>query len=55
VFAQTAWRPGNAVVLLIRGCGRRASHLSYGDEREAPRLYVELRQGDDSHLSRGGE
>ena len=55
VFAQTAWRPGNAVVLLIRGCGRQAAHLSRGDGHGAPRLYVELRQGDGSYLSRAGE
>ena len=55
VFAQTAWRPGNAIVLLIRGCGRRVAHLSYRDGHEAPRLYVELRQDDGSYSSRGGE
>jgi hypothetical protein len=52
VFAQTAWRPGNAVVLLIRGCGRRAAHLSSTEGYGAPRLYVGLREGDGSHLSR---
>jgi hypothetical protein len=46
VFAQTGWQPGNAVVLLIRGCGKRAGHLSHSDVHGAPRLYVELRPGD---------
>ena len=46
VFAQTGWQPGNAVVLLIRGCGKRAGHLSHGDVHGVPRLYVELRPGD---------
>jgi hypothetical protein len=46
VFSQTGWRPGNAVVLLIRGCGKRAGHLSHSDVHGAPRLYVELRPGD---------
>lgn len=55
VFAQPSWRPGNAVVLLIRGCGRRAGHLSYTNGYEAPRLYVELHQGDGSHSGRGGK
>jgi hypothetical protein len=49
VFAQAAWRPGNAVVLLIRGCGRRAGHLSSSDGVAAPRLYVELRPVEGSH------
>ncbi len=48
VFAQSGWRPGNAVVLLIRGCGRRAGHLSDKSEYAAPRLYVELRQGEET-------
>ena len=42
VFAQSAWRPGNAVVLLIRGCGKRALHLASRSGYVAPRLYVEL-------------
>ena len=46
VFAQTGWQPGNAVVLLIRGCGKRAGHLSHGDVHGVPRLYVELRPAD---------
>jgi hypothetical protein len=49
VFAQAAWRPGSAVVLLIRGCGRRAGHLSHREGPGVPRLYVELHQGDGSH------
>ena len=53
VFAQSAWRPGNAVVLLIRGCGRRAGHLSSGTGNVVPRLYVELRQGEGSREARG--
>ena len=48
VFAQTAWRPGNAVVLLIRGCGKRAGHLESRSGYVTPRLYVELREGEDS-------
>ena len=48
VFAQAAWRPGNAVVLLIHGCGRRAGHLSSRNGYLAPQLYVELRQGEGS-------
>ena len=55
VFAQTAWRPGNAVVLLIRGCGRRAGHLPDRSGYGAPRLYVELHQGDGSHLGQAGQ
>ena len=46
VFAQTGWQPGNAVVLLIRGCGKRAGHLSHSDVHGVPRLYVELRPSD---------
>ena len=53
VFAQIGWRPGNAVVLLIRGCGRRAGHLSSKDELAAPRLYVELPQGEGALLASG--
>jgi hypothetical protein len=53
VFSQTGWRPGNAVVLLIRGCGKRAGHLSSKDERGAPRLYVEFRPGDGALLASG--
>ena len=53
VFAQIGWRPGNAIVLLIRGCGRRAGHLSSRDELGAPRLYVELPQGEGSLLASG--
>jgi hypothetical protein len=55
VFAQTTWRPGNSVVLLIHGCGRRAGHISHGDGQGAPRLYVELRQDEGSHSSGGGK
>jgi hypothetical protein len=51
VFAQTSWRPGNAVVLLIRGCGKRPGHQSSKDEGRAPTLYVQLRQGDGSLLA----
>lgn len=46
VLAQPQWRPGNAVVLLIRGCGRRAGHIPDRSQYQAPRLYVELRQDD---------
>ena len=53
VFSQTGWRPGNAVVLLIRGCGKRAGHLSSRDEQGAPRLYVQFRQGDGALLASG--
>jgi hypothetical protein len=54
VFAQAGWRPGNAVVLLIRGCGRPAGHLSSKAGHVTPRLYVELSQGDGSHSSAVG-
>jgi hypothetical protein len=46
VFAQNAWRPGNAVVLLIHGCGRRAGHLLSSNGYVPAHLYVELRQGE---------
>ena len=46
VFAQAAWRPGDPVVLLIRGCGKQAGHLPDRNGYEALRLYVELRQGE---------
>jgi hypothetical protein len=55
VFAQAEWRAGNAVVLLIRGCGRPAGHLSSKDGHAAPRLYVELSGDDGSHSSAGGK
>ena len=57
VFAQPTWRPGNAVVLFIRGCGKREGHRSdtVGNGYGAPRFYVELRQGDGSHLSQVGQ
>jgi hypothetical protein len=51
VFSQTGWRPGNAVVLLIHGCGKRAGHLSSKDEQGVPRLYVEFRPGDGALLA----
>jgi hypothetical protein len=44
VFAQEGWQPGNAVVLFVRGKGRRAVRAPspMGGEG-APTLYVELR------------
>ena len=46
VFAQSGWRPGNAVVLIIQGCGRKAGHLLSSTGYVPARLYVELRQGE---------
>ncbi len=42
VFAQLGWRPGNAVVLLIHGSGRRVAQAFDEDGRGAPKLYIEL-------------
>jgi len=44
VFAQAGWRPGNAVVLLMHGSGRRIAQLPDEDGRGAPKLYIELQQ-----------
>jgi len=44
VFTQAGWRPGNAVVLLLHGSGRRIAQLPDEDGRGAPKLYIELRQ-----------
>jgi len=42
VVSQTAWQPGNSLMLLIRGTGRRAAALPNGEGSGGPRLYVEL-------------
>ncbi len=44
VFSEAGWRPGNAVVLLIHGSGRRVAQAFDEDGWGAPRLYIELRQ-----------
>jgi hypothetical protein len=42
VFTQAGWQPGNAVLLLIHGSGRRAAQAYDEDGRGAPNLYIEL-------------
>ncbi len=44
VSAQAGWQPGNAVVLLIHGSGRRVAQAPDEDGRGAPKLYIELEQ-----------
>jgi hypothetical protein len=42
VVAHAEWQPGNAVVFLIHGWGRRVARAPDEDSRRAPELYVEL-------------
>ena len=42
VVDQSAWRPGNSLMLLIRGSGKRIAQPQNAQMKGGPRLYIEL-------------
>jgi signal peptidase I len=44
VFAQTGWRPGNSILFLVHGSGRRIAQGPDQEGRGGPRLYIEMQR-----------